>query len=295
VADCQPNVVVSFIDLTNMLVLASTFGLRVGKVISERIDPRFHFLDWRWRIVRRLLYPLADALVVQTQAVRQWASWVVLPRKLHVIPNAARALPAAAADSSPREPFVLGVGRLHRQKGFDLLLRAFSRSKLRASGWRLVILGDGPERGNLQELAAQLRVADLVSLPGVSDTPELFMARCGVFVLSSRFEGFPNVLVEAMACGAPVVSFNCPCGPAEIIGHGRNGLLVPAGNESLLTHALDTLLADEALRQRIGAAARQVIEEFSNDRVTTMWERLMTETARPTPATEKADVATDQG
>jgi glycosyltransferase involved in cell wall biosynthesis len=155
--------------------------------------------------------------------------------------------------ASGQPPVILSAGRLVRQKDHATLLRAFSRLR-RNTAARLLILGEGEERDHLAALAADLGVEGDVSLAGVDTNPYRYMRHCGVFVLSSAWEGFGNVLVEAMACGAPVVSTDCQSGPAEILEDGRYGLLVPVGDDEALATAmaatLDRPLASERLKER---------------------------------------------
>jgi len=272
----NPDVVVSFIDLTNILAILATRGLRIPVVVAERIDPRFHHINWLWRLVRRAVYPLCDALVVQTESVGSWARSVVKSTKIYIIPNAVpRVCSDIGSNPLPRERFVLGVGRLEKQKGFDLLLHAFAASGLARSGWQLVFVGDGPERKNLSELVAALGLAAAVDMPGVTNKPENWMLRCGIFVLSSRFEGFPNVLLEAMSMGTPCIAFDCPSGPADIINHGRTGILVPAQDAVTMALALQRVAKDETLRRKIGDAAREVNRSYSIERITSQWESLL--------------------
>ncbi len=161
-------------------------------------------------------------------------------------------------------PVLLGVGRLHEQKDFPNLVRAFARVRA-ARDARLVILGEGksPEsRRELLELAAGLGVGDDVALPGFVDNPFAYMARASVFVLSSAWEGFGNVLVEALACGCPVVSTNCPSGPAEILDDGKFGALVPVGDDTALAAAIASTLDAPPAAERLRARGAQ----FSVDR-----------------------------
>ncbi len=141
------------------------------------------------------------------------------------------------------KPVVLAVGRLTPPKGFDVLIRAFARLQ-RKVGARLLILGEGSERGTLQALATQLGVANDVQLAGFQDNPWSFMARCDAFVLSSRFEGLPTVLIEALSLGANVVAADCPSGPREILDDGRFGRLVPPESADALADALYESLSE---------------------------------------------------
>jgi glycosyltransferase involved in cell wall biosynthesis len=139
-------------------------------------------------------------------------------------------------------PVILGVGRLTPPKDFPTLIRAFARLREQHDA-RLMILGEGEERGNLEELVTELGLEADVALPGFASNPYAYMRATNLFVLSSRWEGLGNVLVEAMACGMPVVSTNCPSGPAEILEHGRWGELVPVGNPEALGEAISRTLA----------------------------------------------------
>jgi glycosyltransferase involved in cell wall biosynthesis len=150
-------------------------------------------------------------------------------------------------------PVILNVGRLVPQKDQATLLRAFARLRMRRAA-RLLVIGDGPERAALETLADQLGITADLSMPGFDTNPYRYMRNCQVFVLSSAWEGFGNVLVEAMACGAPVVSTDCRSGPAEILDQGKYGLLVPVGDDEALASAiqntLDSPLLAEVLQQR---------------------------------------------
>ena len=150
-------------------------------------------------------------------------------------------------------PVILAVGRLDAQKDFPTLLAAFARLLTRRPA-RLIVLGEGKKRPHLLSLARRLGVAEHVDFPGFADNPYAFMARASLFVLSSRREGLPTVLIEAMACGCPVVSTDCPYGPREILEDGRHGPLAPVGDAEALAAAmartLDAPPRPEALRER---------------------------------------------
>ena len=165
-------------------------------------------------------------------------------------------------------PIVLAAGRLHRQKGFDTLLRAFAIARAEVD-CRLVILGEGGERALLMRQADQSGLGYDIDMPGFCENPFALMARAGAFVLSSRWEGFPNALVEAMACGAPVIAADCPSGPREILRGGEIAALVPVDDAEALGRALIATLSSRpdttASRARaegfsIAAAATQYLD-----------------------------------
>jgi glycosyltransferase involved in cell wall biosynthesis len=159
------------------------------------------------------------------------------------------------------QPVLLGVGRLVPQKDYTVLLRAFSRIR-KSRPIRLIVLGEGTERRRLERYAQRLGVRDDVDFPGFVKNPFPFMRRCTVYVLSSRFEGLPGALIQAMACGAPVVSTDCPSGPSEIIDSGSNGFLVPVGDDEKLAASIENLLDNPALRRSFSEAGRKAAAEF---------------------------------
>lgn len=272
----NPQAVVSFIEQTNVRILAALLGAGIPVIVSERIDPRRYEVGRSWSLARRLLYPFAARLVVQTGAVARWAAQAVARTRVRVIPNFVRELPPPVLEG--REAVqILAVGRLGRQKGFDILLKALARADLVRRGIKLTILGEGSERVALTGLARVLGIADAVALPGVVKDPETWMARCTLFVMPSRYEGFPNALLEAMAMGCPVIAADCDSGPREIITHEVDGLLVPPEDETALADALLLLFEDAKIRQRLGQQAVTVRDRFSRDRIVALWEALINE------------------
>lgn len=272
----QPDVVVSFIEQNNVRVLSAMLGARIPIIVSERIDPRRYQVGRIWNVARRLLYPFADRVVVQTEGVANWARAITDRKRVRVVPNFVRTLPQLHGDR--RETMqLLAVGRLDSQKAFDVLLRAFALSALAERGVTLTILGDGPQRQALGVLADELGIAQAVEMPGVVQNPEAWMARTTVFVLPSRYEGFPNALLEAMAMGCPVIAADCDSGPREIIRHGENGLLVPVEDIDALAAALQKLFDDVALRTWLGAEALNIRERYSKHVIVDQWEKLIEE------------------
>jgi glycosyltransferase involved in cell wall biosynthesis len=167
------------------------------------------------------------------------------------------------------------MGRLSPEKGFDLLIRAFAQVAASHPDWSLQILGEGEHRPALEALVHAFQLGDRVRLPGWVDQPESLLQQAALFVLSSRYEGFPNALLEAMASGLTCISFDCDSGPVEIIRHEVDGLLVPAEDTDALARALERLMADEALRVRLALEATTVVARFGYDGVLEQWDRLV--------------------
>jgi len=280
IAGSAPETVISFTDRMNVLTLLACRPLGLDTVISERIDPSRYEIGRAWSWLRRRVYPSARALVVQTERVRRQMVDVMRGRPIYVIPNAVEARPAVAAAPFPaaepaRGRWIVAMGRLAPQKGFDLLIDAFSRVAGRHPAWSLKILGEGPDRSALEQLIDVKGLAGRVVLAGWEPDPGSVLRQGELFVLSSRFEGFPNALLEAMACGLPAVSFDCPSGPAEIIRDQIDGILVPPEDVAGLADAIDRTLADEALRRRLAAEAVRVVERFGVERYFARWDAVL--------------------
>ncbi len=269
------DVVISFIDRTNVLVLLSLLFASVPVIVSERIDPRHYDIGRMRTMLRRLLYPRSSAVVVQTESVAEWAQRFVPRANVAVIPNPLDALPPAAPMAG-RDDVVIAVGRLSRQKGFDVLIRAFAASGLPARGWRLLILGQGEEHAALTAIIDAEGLQQQVELVGVVPEPWAWLNRARIFALPSRFEGFPNALLEAMALGCASIATDCPSGPRDIIEHGQNGLLVPVEDITALASALEQLAFDPAAAETMAASAPEVRERFAADRVMQQWDQLIT-------------------
>src|SRR2546423_7411804 len=159
------------------------------------------------------------------------------------------------------------MGRFTQEKGFASLIRAFGVVACKHPEWTLEIWGDGPVREELVEVTRQHGLHDRVILPGYTSSPHERMRNADLFVLSSRTEGFPNVLCEALACGLPVVSFDCPCGPREIVRHGVDGVLVPNGDIDALAVALGEMMGDHQRRSSFASSAPEILERFGTQSV----------------------------
>ncbi len=271
--EARPDVVISFIDKANAIAVLASRGLGFPVVISERTDPSRRSLGRFWEALRRFAYPRADCVIFQSRAVLEWFPPIVRS-KGRVIPNPVPPPPASAAIPSERAPGLrlVAIGRLFPVKGFDLLLRAFAQAAPRIPDGRLEVWGEGPERASLERLARELGLSGSARFMGITDRPFDVLRNADVFVMPSRAEGFPNALVEAMACGLPVISSDFGGAAREILRDGVDGLLVPREDPSSLAEAMVRLSEDPELRGRLSGRAVEVVERFSHDRVMGLWE-----------------------
>jgi len=295
------DVMVSFGDKTNVLLLLATRGLKTPVIVAEHIDPRAWFIGASADCLRRLLYPRASAVIVLTAGIGQWARQIVGSEAVTVIPNPVgeQCLRRSQSIIKDKRHFVVAMGRMDFQKGFDLLLRAFALCVERYPDWTLRLVGQGAEQQRLCNLSEQLGIKHAVRFEPVTKEPERVLRESDLFVLSSRIEGFPMVLLEAMACGLPVVSFDCASGPREMIRDGIDGLLVPPEDIGALAAAMATLMGDELERKRLAKRAVEVAERFSLPRVMSMWTEVLARAARRTsggkPPALVGKVATGRG
>jgi GalNAc-alpha-(1->4)-GalNAc-alpha-(1->3)-diNAcBac-PP-undecaprenol alpha-1,4-N-acetyl-D-galactosaminyltransferase len=272
----RTDAVLSFCDQTNVLAVLATRGTRMRCVIAERTDPSRHSIGRMWDVLRRLSYPMASALVVQTRALLPWARSVMLGRRrAHAVRNPVRDMSAfVRSDRDAARRVVIAVGRLAPEKALDTLLIAFSRVADAFQNWNLVLVGEGPERGALVGLAHALGIAHRVSFPGWLAEPGEPLSQADLFVMPSRYEGFPNALLEAMACGLAAIATDS-VGSSEIITPDVDGILVPTDSVEHLEAAMRALMNDDARRARLARAALSVAQRFSLKTALDEWDAIL--------------------
>jgi GalNAc-alpha-(1->4)-GalNAc-alpha-(1->3)-diNAcBac-PP-undecaprenol alpha-1,4-N-acetyl-D-galactosaminyltransferase len=279
-AEMSPDVVISFLPNVNIMVLLASRGLGLNTVVCERTDPFEMPVGRLLNVLRAILYPQASRLVVQTEAVASKFRALRRPvPPVAVIGNpipeefAAGEAPLQLSDGVPKR--LLAVGRLSEEKRFDRLIQAFASISHRHPGWTLRIVGEGPERAKLESLVAQLCIGGRVELPGRRSDIKVEFMNADVYALTSKFEGFPNALLEAMASGLPCVATDCPSGPSEISEQGRTALLVPVDDSPALECALDELMGNSVKRRELAELARlSVTERFSLEHILERWNKV---------------------
>jgi glycosyltransferase involved in cell wall biosynthesis len=285
----QPVSVMSFLNYQNLalLLVAPLAGTDTRYVVNVRnhITTSAKYGKSKWmrsvpRVMRRF-FPRADLILAPSRDVAEDARQItgLSPERFRVIYNPvfrpeiielSRELPSHPWLEEPGVPVIIAAGKLKPQKDFETLLRSFALVRQQREA-RLIILGRGPGEHDLMALASQLGISEDFQLPGHVKNPYAWFSRAAVFVLSSAWEGLPNVLIEAMACGCPVISTDCPGGSSEILEEGRIGRLVPVGDADAMARAIAETLDSPAPSETLLARARV----FSYDKVISEYENIL--------------------
>lgn len=250
--------------------------VRMGTTVSAALAGKSRIRKLTWYLPMRLLYRRADAIITVSKGVAQDMTHITGIERyaMRVVQNPVISDQIFERAREPvshpwllarDEPVILGIGRLTRQKDFPTLIRAFSRVRKKLA-CRLIILGEGNDRSELEDLTRRLSVNTMVDMPGFVDNPYAYLSRASLFVLSSAWEGSPNVLTEALALGVPSVSTDCPSGPKEILQNGAVGKLVSVGNPKTMAEAIQETLSNLPDKEQLQSAVREYTVESSSRR-----------------------------
>lgn len=265
----NPNYVVSFISGMNIFTLISLIGLKKKIVISER--NYFDVLKSKlWRRLRRITYPLTNGLVVLSEDDYNHYTYV---KNKKIIFNPLKIENLLDCKFELKEKLIIAVGTLTQQKGFDRLIR--SLADIEMLDWRVEIIGEGPKREELTALIKELNLEKTIFLIGRKSNIYDYYQKASIFVLSSHWEGFPNVLSEAMAHGCSCIAFNCKTGPSSIIEHEKNGYLVEDGNTEELQSRIVEVMKSRDLRQKFFVNALTIREKLKVDIIVKEWENYL--------------------
>ena len=265
------DLVLSMPEDIGIYVIAAMLGTGIPVVVSERNNPWVMPNKKATRILRRMLYPFAKGLIFQT---KQAASFFPKSqqKKGIVLPNPLDCSRLPTVYQGEREKVVVSAGRLADQKNFPLLIEAFALFRQKHPDYKLVIYGEGDKRKALEALAGEKLPEGSWSMPGRVDDLPKHIGKCGIFALSSDYEGVPNVLIEALAVGTPSVSTDCaPGGAAELIENGKNGILVPVGDANALAEGLCFMAEHSAEAAQMAAEAVKIRERLNAKKVTADW------------------------
>lgn len=286
----RADIVVGGLEMTPSF-LAVAFGRLSGKpsvgFVRNSLPELLATMPGRYTALVKRVYPGLTRVVAISSGIQESVE-TLLPalsgrvRTVYIPLELERVRARAAApppEGAPREPYLVAVGRLEPQKGFDLLLRAYAELVGREVEEPLVIVGEGKEEGRLRALAQELGIAERVLFAGFQENPYAWMRGGTVFVSSSRFEGFCRVIAEALAVGTPVVATDCPSGPAEVLEGGRAGVLVRNEDSAALARGLAALLGDEAERTRLRRYGPERAQAFSPEATVRTFEAVLEELA----------------
>lgn len=274
--ECKPDVLLCFLPEPNFLALSLKKHFNFPMIISVRNDPVREYKNPVYQAIMRFLYPKADGYVFQTKQAMEYFSFSGhITERGVTIPNplGKEFMDYVRMEEAQRKKVIVNVGKLDGQKNQKLLLRAFGRIADKFPEYKLLIYGEGNRRNDLEQLIKELQLEDRVEMPGNVSNLSKKTEDAALFVLSSDYEGMPNALMEAMAMGIPCISTDCPCGgPDFLIRDGENGLLVPVGDEVRMAEAMEKLLLDRELADRLGKNAVTITDTLNPEVVHKRWE-----------------------
>jgi GalNAc-alpha-(1->4)-GalNAc-alpha-(1->3)-diNAcBac-PP-undecaprenol alpha-1,4-N-acetyl-D-galactosaminyltransferase len=274
-----PDIVISFLQITNITTILALRGTKYPLIVTEHNNIKVFSYGILWDTLRRLTYHYSSMVVSVSQGVDR--SFDLLPEsKRAVIYNPIVVKDDEHTDQLPVEVdsnknWLVSMGRLTEQKGFDVLLQAFSKIASKYPNWQLLILGKGELLETLEQMRNDLGLSsNQVIFTGALKNPFAVFKKAKLFVMASRHEGFPMAHGEALASGLPVIATDCPSGPSEMIRHDVDGLLVPNQDVTALAGAMESIMSNEQKRQQYAAKAPEVIERLGLNSIIDEWETL---------------------
>ena len=263
--------ILSFLCSTNIITIFAGFGLKNKLFVCERNDMKHQDIGRIWHILRIFFYRFANKIITNNKRNFNILEKLAKKNKIYFIPN--HILLKKFPKKKP-EKIILSVGRLHSQKGFPELIKAYALSKAPSKNWKLVIIGEGPERKNLKKIVKNLKLKNKIFFKGFMD-PYYWYQKSSIFILASRFEGTPNALLEAMSMKLPVIITNFP-GGMYYVKNKKSGLIVPSLNVSTLKKAIDEIINNKNLRNKLAAGALRNIKLLANHKkIFKEWDRLI--------------------
>ncbi len=283
----QPDCVISFCDKMNIVAIAACRPFSIPLIVSERSDPRRQKIGWLWEAARRWHYPKCDVCVCQTVGVGEYLRKIIGKKpRIEIIPSAIEPPSQASIKKIPDTDHpmtLLYVGRLSHEKGPDRLINAWTKLAAKHPSWKLAFVGNGPLESTLKQRCHDQGIQKSVEFLGWQEDVWLQLYKAHAFVLPSRYEGFPGVLIEAMYARLPVVATDCSDSIREMIDHEQTGLIA-ANTDETLSNELDRVMTNAMLREQLGIAAHLKATQFVWSQIGDRWIKLIEEIALPTPA-----------
>ena len=268
------DIAIGFTTTSNIYTVVASKLAKIPCIISERINPNYNVSNSFWQQLRKLVYPKASKLVLQTKSIKKYFEAFVSQDKLEIINNPIDSELTKYRDLNyKKEQIILHVGRLSDQKNQELLIKVFSN--IPHKDWTLILVGDGSLKQKYQSLINKLNEQENIILFGKTHAIHEVYNRAKIFAFTSNYEGFPNALIEAMHFGLPCISTDCPTGPSELINNNENGFLIPMNDQTALETNLLNLMQDENLRKIIGENAMKSTEIFKADEIAETWRVLI--------------------
>lgn len=258
----KPKSVLSFGEKYNSIVLFAASFLKVKVFVSDRGNPSRN-LGVFHNVLRKFVYKIAYGIICQTDIAKEVMYKRTNHKKIFVIGNPIKRF--SIPEFAHKEKVILSVGRLIRTKRFDLLIKIFNQTDF--NDWKLLIVGEGPEREKLEDLIDKLGLSENIILYGVESDMTNLLSTSRIFAFTSVSEGFPNALGEAMVSGLASICFNFVAGSTDLVIDNKTGLLIPMGNTKLFAKKLQTLMDDESLSERLGKAGKLHCEQFSKNNI----------------------------
>lgn len=270
----KPDIIISFLPEPSYRILfLKIFNPNIKVIVSVRNDPKVEYSSIKNRMIMKLLYPLADGFVFQTQEAKEYFSKKIQDKSV-IIPNPINEEFICEPYTGKREKIIVTVGRLEKQKNHKMLIEAFSKLPEELNEYKLIIYGEGSLRPELEKQIKELNLSDRVFLPGQVDDIKNKIYKASLFVLSSDYEGMPNALMEAMALGIPCISTDCPCGgPRFLICSNKNGILVKINNSEKMENKIEYILKNENIRNKMGREAIKIREDLNPDNINNEWKK----------------------
>lgn len=268
----RPDLVLSCVGKNNFMTIVTTMFTKTKPVVSVVGEAAEEYPNSLMKMLANILFPFATGVILQTERSRTFFSGKV-GRTAVILPNSLNPDFLRPQYQGEREKRIVSVGRLDANKNHEMMIRAFAKLMEKYPEYTLTIYGDGALRAQLEQIVASFGAENRIFLPGVIPDVAEKIESAALFLLTSYSEGVSNALIEAMALGLPVIATDVPSGgTVELIEHGKNGWIIPAGDEEALTAALDMLLSDPELAERLGTQAHKIQERLAPERVNRQWQ-----------------------